>query len=224
MVLTLIDIFVIGLISLSVFFGFRKGLFTEVLWLIGIVVGLILATYYQDNLLSFIENRLNVPLVTNKPSAFIIIVLFSILTFSILSRVITFASRGSATLNFGNRLGGAFFGLVRGLIIVSLILMLILKVSLLSPLSIQIYQSELSRSILDYSLKVYGYVLRILPRGKTFSHVDMISSFVPKEQIEKLKKMDTNVYQKFLDNLLDYESQGDIIPEQIRGFKKGGKK
>ena len=221
---TLLDIAILGLISISIFFGFRKGLIAEMFWIIGIAVGLILATYYQGNLLSFIETRLNIPLVTNKPSAFIIILLSSILIFGILNRFFTFASRGSATLSFGDRVGGAFLGLVRGLIIVSFILMLILKSHFLSSLSTQIYQSELSRSILKYSLKVYMDVLRIFPRGKTFSHVDMVSDFIPKGKIERLEKVDTDIFQEFLDNLLDFETGKEIIPEQVRKLKEGGEK
>lgn len=208
---------------LSIFFGFRKGLIVELFWISGIVLGIVFATYYQGNIISFIESRWHRPLSMNTAGVFIIILLSTILIFSVLGRIFTFVSRRHKTLSVGNRLGGALFGFARGVLITALVLTFMLKISLPASVNLQIYRSNLSRLILRRSFQAYKRIMRLLPAGKTFVLRDFVSSVFPREKIEQLKDTTAlNIYQEFFDNVI--EDKEEFIPEQFRELKEGGKK
>lgn len=208
---------------LSIFFGFRKGLIIEIFWLIGILLGLILATSYQDTIVKLIQNRWGLPFFKNSTGIFILILLSAILVFSILGRIMTFLlSRRRLTLSIGNRMGGALFGLVRGMIIMALILVLLLKTPVPKSVTLQIYRSNLSSIILHYSLKAYEEISRLIPQGWTFSHFDFTANFIKKEKIEQLDEIGLTAFQDFLNNIV--EDKEKFISEEIKKIKRGGEK
>ncbi len=222
MELNFLDFSIIGIILLSIFFGFRKGLIVELFWIFGIVFGIVFATCYQGNIISFIEVRWHRPLAMNTAGVFIIILLSTILIFSFLGRICTFISRRHKTLSVGNRLGGALFGFARGVLIIALVLTFMLKISLPASVNLQIYRSNFSRLILRHSFQAYERIMRLLPAGKTFVPRDFVSSVFPREKIEQLKDTTAlNIYQEFFNNVI--EDKEEFIPEQFRELKKGGK-
>ena len=222
--LNFLDYAIIGLAAVSTFLGFRKGLIREVFSVIGVVLGLLLATYYQSNIIKSIETRWDLPLVENKAAVFIIVLLAVIFIFSILGRLITFFSARHVTLTVGNRLGGALFGLGRGLIITALILVLILKINLPLAVNMQVYRSNLSGWILRHSLKVYERLVTIFPGRGISPHIDSIGTFISKEKVDQLKDTPSlTIYQDFLDDLA--KDKENFIPQKIkelRQLRKGG--
>lgn len=220
--LNFLDFNIIAIVLLSVFFGFRKGLIVELFWIFGIVLGIVLATYYQANLIRFIEVCWQRPLLMNTAGVFIIIFLSTILIFVFFGRIFTVISRRHRTLSVGNRLGGAFFGFARGVLITALILTFMLKISLPVSISLQVSGSNFSRLILRHSFRVYERIMRLLPAGKTFVSSDFVSSFFPREKIEQMKNnTNLNIYRGFFDNII--EDKKKLLPEQIKELKKGGK-
>ncbi len=225
MELNFLDFSIIGVVFLSIFFGFRKGLIVELFWIFGIVFGIVLASYYQDNIISFIEVRWHRPLLMNTAGIFIIILLLTILIFSFLGRIFTFISRRHKTLSLGNRLGGALFGLARGVLITALILAFMLKISLPASVNLQIYRSNFSRLILRHSFQAYERIMRFLPAGKTFVPIDFVASFFSHEKIEQMKDATAlSIYQEFFNSINVIEDKEEFLPEQLQKLKTGGKK
>ncbi len=227
---TFLDVVLIFIILSSVFFGFRKGLIVEVFWLLGIIAGLVIGLYYQDKLTEFLEARFHIPLVVNRGASYLIIFFSSILIFSILSRFITFTSQSSSTLTFGNRIGGALFGLARGVIITSLILIWILQSSLPPSIHMCIYNSEFSCFLVNYSTRFYEKILLTLPGEKTFSKINIFIDYSTAEKIKDLKKLNSNIYEELLDRFTaeDFQKKDirNIVPEEIEKLrmKREGRK
>lgn len=114
-----LDIAVLVILGVSAFNGLRQGLIKTALSLAGLIIGIILAgQFYQQlaGLLAFIPNEdiANI-------AAFILILVGVMVIASILARLLKFAV-SVVLLGWVNRLGGAVFGLVLGAIFLSAIL------------------------------------------------------------------------------------------------------
>lgn len=114
-----LDIAVLVILGVSAFNGLRQGLIKTALSLAGLIIGVILAgQFYQQlaGLLAFIPNEdiANI-------AAFILILVGVMVIASILARLLKFAV-SVVLLGWVNRLGGAVFGLVLGAIFLSAIL------------------------------------------------------------------------------------------------------
>lgn len=114
-----LDIAVLVILAVSAFNGLRQGLIKAALSLAGLIIGVILAgQFYQQlaGLLAFIPNEdiANI-------AAFILILVGVMVIANILARLLKFAV-SVVLLGWVNRLGGAVFGLVLGAIFLSAIL------------------------------------------------------------------------------------------------------
>ena len=114
-----LDIAVLVILAVSAFNGLRQGLIKTALSLVGLIIGVILAgQFYQQlaGLLAFIPNEdiANI-------AAFILILVGVMVIANILARLLKFAV-SVVLLGWVNRLGGAVFGLVLGAIFLSAIL------------------------------------------------------------------------------------------------------
>jgi membrane protein required for colicin V production len=119
-----LDIVIIVALIIPTFLGLMLGLAKMVLSLAGIIVGVILASNFYEELagvLTFVSNQ-NIANII----AFIII-LVGVILLAILAAILLRAILRAMTLGWVDRVGGAILGFVTGAIVISAILASIVK-------------------------------------------------------------------------------------------------
>jgi membrane protein required for colicin V production len=119
-----LDIVIIIALIIPIFVGLMLGFIRTVLFLAGIIVGVILASnFYRElaGVLTFVSN----PNIANIVA--FIIILAGVMLLAILAAILLRAILRAMTLGWVDRLGGAILGFVTGAILISAILASIVK-------------------------------------------------------------------------------------------------
>lgn len=118
---TWLDPVVIGLIALSTFYGFMRGLLRSVAG----VVGLVLAAIFAGRLAAYVDPALNDAHIqhpsTNGAAAFVIAFIAIVVVVEVAANLLRFVEK-IMLLGWVDRFGGALFGLFRG-VLLSMILL-----------------------------------------------------------------------------------------------------
>lgn len=148
-----LDIVIIVVALIGAFIGLWKGLISIVMTLVGLIVGIILAGHYYDDLavhLTLIPNEILAKIV-----AFLIILIGIMVIASLLAHLFKIAA-SAVMLGWVNRIGGAIFGIVLGLLLCSAVLAIWAN---LVGTGGAISESILARVLLDY----FPLILALLP-------------------------------------------------------------
>ncbi len=121
--MSLVDLVIFAVLAVSVISAFVKGFFVEVFSLVGVIVGLFLAAANYATFAPWIERVVENHEVANL-IAFVVIALLVMVAAGLLGRVFRRLLRGVG-LGIVDRLLGAAFGLVKGVVVVTLVLMAI---------------------------------------------------------------------------------------------------
>jgi membrane protein required for colicin V production len=147
-----VDVVIIVYLVLSIISGFAQGLIRTLLSIIGLIVGILLASHFYKqlgNILTFISNRDLANII-----AFVVILLvvmgIAVLIASILRSIIK-----AIMLGWIDRIGGAVAGLILGALSVSAILAIVVKYTSTSLIT----DSKLAAFFLDK----FPIVLGLLP-------------------------------------------------------------
>ncbi len=118
---TWLDPVVIGVIALSTFYGFMRGLLRSIAG----VVGLVLAALFAGKLAAYVDPALNDAHIqhpsTNGAAAFVIAFIVIVVAAELVANLLRFVET-ILLLGWVDRLGGALFGLFRG-VLLSMILL-----------------------------------------------------------------------------------------------------
>ncbi len=117
-----VDILVIILLIRTSYIGAHAGLSIEIFKIIGILVGLYLSIKYYSIIGALLTSKVALPPNVSESAAFLILILLSVLTLKLVELGLTMVVK----LSFADKLnkwGGFIVGLVRGLVILSLIFM-----------------------------------------------------------------------------------------------------
>jgi membrane protein required for colicin V production len=119
-----VDIIIIVYLCLSVLTGFMEGLIRTVLSIIGLIVGIILASHFYKqfgNVLTFISNKNWANIV-----AFIIILVAVMIIAAIIGQILRSIIK-AIMLGWVDKVGGAVIGLILGALSISAFLAVIVK-------------------------------------------------------------------------------------------------
>ena len=159
-----LDIVITVALIVPIFTGLRQGLIKAALSLAGLIVGVVLASnYYQElgGAMTFISDE-NVANIT----AFIIILVVVMIIAFVLAAVLKYTAK-AVLLGWVDRLGGAIFGLFMGAIVMGAILAILVKF---------IGEGLLTESVLaGFLLDKFPIILGLLP-----SEFDSIRDFFQK--------------------------------------------
>ena len=159
-----LDIVIAVALIVPIFTGLRQGLIKAALSLAGLIVGVVLASnYYQElgGMMTFIPNE-NVANI----AAFIIILVVVMIIAFVLAAVLKYTAK-AVLLGWVDRLGGAIFGLFMGAIVMGAILAILVKF---------IGEGLLTESVLaGFLLDKFPIILGLLP-----SEFDSIRDFFQK--------------------------------------------
>lgn len=120
--LTTVDIIVLGIIALSCLFGAIRGLVKEALSLGFWIAAVVLASLFSDDLADTMTGLIDTASVRTI-AAFVVIFVATVFAGALVSNLI---SRATAAVGLGavDRGLGAIFGIVRGVVIVTVVVML----------------------------------------------------------------------------------------------------
>lgn len=124
----LIDIILAVVLVVGIFKGFRNGFFLELASLISIMLGIYLAIRFSFITKSYLEKEVSWDAKTIQVTAFAITFILVIIVVSSLAKVFTLVAN-FASLGFLNNFLGAFLGLLRTILVVSILLNLLQKVN-----------------------------------------------------------------------------------------------
>ncbi len=127
--MTGLEIIVILIICLSIFISLRRGITREIFSIIGLVGGIVFASRFYEFPSQFLTHWIKNPMIT-KGLGFISILVIANILIQLMGYLIY---RLLKILALGplDRLGGIFFGLVRGLIIITIIVIFLIKFPIL---------------------------------------------------------------------------------------------
>lgn len=158
-----LDIIILILVLIPAFLGFKNGLLRSIFSLIGIVTGLFLAVRYNDILTSYLGFlKLETKLLSLISFIFIIIALYftSIYLAGKISRI------NAVTKTF-DRILGVILGISKGLIIVSLFLILTTNTFNLFGKD-TVDKSKFYSSVVNIAPDVYNYIQKFFPNARDF--------------------------------------------------------
>ncbi|MGP8080975.1 MAG: CvpA family protein [Dehalococcoidales bacterium] len=147
-----VDIVIIVYLCLSVIVGFMQGFIRTVLSIIGLIIGIILASHFYKqlgNILTFISNK-NVANVV----AFIIILLVVMIVAAVIAAILRSIIK-AIMLGWVDRLGGAVIGLIIGVLSISAFLAIIVKYNTANAIT--------NSKIAGFFLNKFPVVLKLLP-------------------------------------------------------------
>jgi membrane protein required for colicin V production len=125
-----VDIVIVTILMRICYVALQDGLSHEIFPLVGTALTAAISLQYYHNLASFIKNLLNLPISILDFTAFLVLVVGVGLLFKLAKVLIDIMMQ--VTWNpFLEKFGGAFFGLLRGSVIISLLLIILS----LAPLS-----------------------------------------------------------------------------------------
>jgi membrane protein required for colicin V production len=121
-----IDILILAFIGLFVIYGFRKGFIISLASIVSLVLGIYAAIHFSNYLDAVIMERLEpskewLPLLSFTIIFFAVVIVVFIVA-RLLEKVIDVVGMG-----FLNRLGGALLGLIKGILLASIILFIVAK-------------------------------------------------------------------------------------------------
>jgi membrane protein required for colicin V production len=119
-----LDIIFILIIFLFAIQGFRKGLIYEVASLAGLILGIYASFHFSGDLEGYLTEYLNIPEKYSTITAFILIFIVVIIILHFIGKIIENIIDVIA-LGFLNKLAGSVFGIVKGIVLLSLAFLII---------------------------------------------------------------------------------------------------
>ncbi len=123
MELNVTDLIIAGIISVSAFLGVKRGLVKEIFSLLTWACAALLCIKHSNYAYKFLSNYINDTVVltaASYSSIFLFVLILGSLISIFLTKIVSFSGMGIT-----NRLTGSIFGIARGLIIVSIMILLI---------------------------------------------------------------------------------------------------
>jgi len=120
-----LDILIIFIVGISIFFGVKRGVIKEVFTLLALILGIVIAGRYCHSGAAILGGAIHNQNAANTVSfvlIFSLVVIFFAIIGILLKKLIRLVELGGV-----DRLGGAAFGLLRGAIIVGVALVFITK-------------------------------------------------------------------------------------------------
>jgi membrane protein required for colicin V production len=164
--MNVVDIAILLILAIFLVKGVVRGLLKELCSLVGLLGGAVLAFSYHASLADLLVESLRFPPTIAVVAAFLALFLTTILFFAVLGHLL---SKFVNLLFLGglNRLAGAFFGLVQGVVLLAVVLFALSLRPLPGFLQPVFKRSELAPPFIHLGEATYRGSCRVLPLGRT---------------------------------------------------------
>ena len=170
-----VDIAILIVVLIPSLLGLKKGFLKSVFSLISILVGLYLATKFY----TVIANYVSIVISSEKVSiifSFLVIILAVYFLGVFIAHKI---SKLNTVTKTADKVAGFFFGALKGLIVVSLLLILFRYINVISDDDTK--TSRIYPYVVDFAPDTLKIIVNVLPESK--STIDKIESFFPKDTL-----------------------------------------
>jgi membrane protein required for colicin V production len=147
--------------------GLLRGFFHEVLGLVGILVGLVLATKYMSDFSGWMAKLIDLPSIAILLLAFIIIFSGVIILSQLLASALEKLSKYSM-LGWLEKIAGGIIGFVKGGLIISLLLLFITVIPFGKELIPGLDGSRFYEPARNFAPRFFNLMVKIFPNSKTF--------------------------------------------------------
>jgi membrane protein required for colicin V production len=162
-----VDFTILVIIILAFLNGYRRGAFKEISTFLGIVLGIIFAVNNADWLVAQLHGKFNFSPTVLYMTSYILVLGVSITLLKILGHFF-YKLVKIAPLKTANKISGGVFGVVKGLVVTSLILLLFLFPTPFRSIDGAIESSASAKPIRTFVPIVYNYTSLVHPRSGDF--------------------------------------------------------
>ena len=191
-----LDILIIVVLALFLFSGIKRGFFWEIAGLAGIVAGVLLALNFSDDLTRFLQRSFDIPSSLLFAASLFLIFVLTLVGFRLLAWGLTRVVRRTP-LSSINRLAGGVFSLLKGVILLSVVLLLVLLLEPFVDLNSVVEASSLGPRIRGMVPAIFAYTSVFHPQTRDFfeevrSAVEMGEVKEPAEEVvDRVKDIET---------------------------------
>lgn len=147
-----LDIIIAIILFLFGFKGFRKGLIIEVVTLLAFAVGIYGAMHFSDFTAAHLQDFMEISSKYLNTIAFVLTFILLVILVNLIGKAVTNLIK-AMNLNFWNKLGGGVFGIAKGMLLCSVLLMVLNNFQLLDMVKPEVREGS----------KLYPYIERTVP-------------------------------------------------------------
>lgn len=197
--MTPIDITILVVLAIFTIKGLFRGLILEVFTLAGFILGYLLALREMSTLVGLIERLVHLPPLFVSGLSFLVIFIGVVLLTRWLAHILKGVAKATL-IGWLDKGGGAGFGLFKGALVMSLVLLLVGLLPLPEDMVKEQENSMLVKPVRSVAPSVYNFVVKTFPKTKNF-YGEI------KESFDESKK-------SAMDNLLD--ERLDSIEHEVK--------
>jgi membrane protein required for colicin V production len=157
-----VDYIIIAVCAVFVANGFRKGFVQEIMGILGLVLAILFALRYFEDVGQIISARFSIPENLANVMGFVVLSLAIAAVVSIVAiawkRVI-----GLSSLSVLDKIFGAGFGLVKGGLVITIILLALVSLQMPAVHDILLVQSPVAKEVLTLAPRLYERLEPLLP-------------------------------------------------------------
>lgn len=176
-----LDIIIAIILFLFSFKGFRKGLIIEVVTLLAFALGIYGAMRFSDFTAAHMQEFMEINPKYLNTIAFVLTFILLVIGVNILGKWVTNVVK-ALNLTFWNKLGGAVFGLAKGVLLSSIFLLVLNNFQLISVLKPEVREQS----------KLYPYIEETVPF--VYRGFDLVKDYA--KEIMPEEKQDNNENEK----------------------------
>jgi membrane protein required for colicin V production len=158
-----VDIIILGIILISCLFGILRGLVKEALSLAFWIGAAILASLLSETLAPRLAGVIDTPAL-RQITAFVLIYIFTVFAGGLISNMLS-KLMSKAGLGGVDRALGALFGIIRGVVIVTVIVALTARLEMTREIYGESILTPYIMVLADFSLGLFGQEVPALPRN-----------------------------------------------------------
>jgi len=200
-----IDIIILVILGIFCLKGFFRGIIVEVLTLVGLVVAYVIALREMSTVAGWIERAVHLPSLISTALGFFMIFLLIVLFFRWVAGAVRRITQW-IFLGWIDRGGGMLFGIFKGALIVSLLILLVSLVPFSKELEREQKNSLLFKPVSVVAPAVFTFIKRVFPQTKDY--------------YEEVKEGLSNSSKEIVDRLYSRESESllkeleDHVPKE----------
>ncbi len=162
-----IDFFILFVLFLALINGYRRGIFKEISTFLGLIAGMIFAVSNADWVAMHLEGRLNSSPSILYVASFVLVLGSSLIILRILGRYF-YKMVKITPLRASNKFGGSTFGVIKGLLLLSLLFLLFIFPTPFKTFDSAIEGSALAKPIRGFVPLIYNNTAYLHPGSGEF--------------------------------------------------------
>ncbi|MFQ6617225.1 MAG: CvpA family protein [Fidelibacterota bacterium] len=171
-----LDIVILAILSYFTISGLRRGIVEEIFRVVGVIVAFLTAGKWFEEGVLILKSYIDVDERFLHALSFIAIFIITVLLFRLAAKFVKTLLR-LAFLGWIDKTGGAFFGLIKGALIISLIILLISFLPLKDLTARMESNSTLYNPLKNFAPGIYDFVIKFFPDAKNL--YDKVKEKIP---------------------------------------------